>query len=170
VEGEAELIARRIVHLVPAGHLPNRAAARIFRSLDDYAEATGPGVTFTDNMGFAVSELSSGRRSVSPDVAYFLGPPPQDDMELDAGPLIFELEVPSKADYGPSVEAEMAAKRTDYFEAGTQVVWDVDSKSSVIRSYPVAAADQAIVFGAGQAAGAKPGIAGRHLPVDRLFA
>ena len=66
VEGKAELIAGRIVHLMPTGHTPNRVAARIYRSLDDHAEATNLGVAFTDNMGFTVAELSSGRQSFSP--------------------------------------------------------------------------------------------------------
>jgi hypothetical protein len=41
VDGKAELIAGRIVHLMPAGRLPSRVAARIYCSLDDYAETTG---------------------------------------------------------------------------------------------------------------------------------
>jgi hypothetical protein len=45
IEGKAELIAGRIVHLMPAGRKPSRVASRIFRSLDDYAEATGRGET-----------------------------------------------------------------------------------------------------------------------------
>ena len=54
VEGKAELIAGRIVHLMATGRKPSRVASRIFRSLDDYAEATGRGEAYGDNMGFAV--------------------------------------------------------------------------------------------------------------------
>lgn len=36
------------------------------------------------------------------------------------------MEVRSEGDYGPAEEREMAAKRHDYFAAGTLVVWDVD--------------------------------------------
>src|SRR5947209_19288074 len=43
VEGKAELIAGRIVHLMPTGRKPSRVASRIFRSLDDFAAATGQG-------------------------------------------------------------------------------------------------------------------------------
>jgi hypothetical protein len=49
VEGKAESIAGRIVQLMPTGHKPNRVAARIYRSLDDHAKATGLGVAHTDN-------------------------------------------------------------------------------------------------------------------------
>jgi Putative restriction endonuclease len=62
VEGKAELIAGRIVHLMPTGYQPNLVAARIYRSLDDHAEATGLGVAFTDNMGFTVPEDSTFKR------------------------------------------------------------------------------------------------------------
>jgi hypothetical protein len=43
VEGKAELIAGRIVPLMPTGRRPSPVASRIFRSLDDYAQATGRG-------------------------------------------------------------------------------------------------------------------------------
>ena len=44
VDGKAELIDGRIVRQIATGHLPNRVASRIFRGLDDHAEATGQGV------------------------------------------------------------------------------------------------------------------------------
>lgn len=120
--GKAELIGGRVVPLLPTGYRPNRVAARIFRSLDDHAVAIGRGVAFTDDMGFAVPELSSGRQSFSPDAAYVLGPIPSDEMDFVAGPPTLAVEVRSKGDYGGAAEAEIAAKRADYFEAGTAVV------------------------------------------------
>ena len=69
VDGKAELIAGRIVLLMPTGRRPNRIAARIFRSLDDHAEATGQGEAYTDNIGFAVPRLTSGRQSFAPDAS-----------------------------------------------------------------------------------------------------
>ena len=38
-------------------------------------------MAYTDNMGFAVPELPSGRQSFSPDAAYYDGPLPADEME-----------------------------------------------------------------------------------------
>src|SRR3954452_24877225 len=58
--GKAELIGGRIVHLMPTGFKPNRVAGRIYRHLDEFAEAVGRGVASTDNLGFAVLELPSG--------------------------------------------------------------------------------------------------------------
>src|SRR5215213_439033 len=72
--GKAELIGGRIVHLMPTGLRPNLVAGRIYRSLADHADTTGRGLALTDNMGFAVPELPSGRQSFSPDAAYFAGP------------------------------------------------------------------------------------------------
>jgi Uma2 family endonuclease len=170
VEGKAELISGRIVHLMPTGYKPNRVAGVIYRSLDDQAMAAGRGVAFTDNMGFAVPELSSGRQSFSPDSSYYIGPLPQDDMDFVEGPPTLAVEVRSKSDYGASAEAKMAAMRADCFEAGTKVVWDVDPEAQLIRSYRSPTPDRPTVFSAGQIADAEPAVPGWHLPVDRVFA
>jgi len=73
-KGKAELIGGRIVRLMPTGRKPNRTAARIFKSLDNHAEATGRGEAYTDNMGFTVPVLTSGRESFSPDASFYSGP------------------------------------------------------------------------------------------------
>src|SRR5262245_65742072 len=83
--GKAELIGGRIVRLMPTGRWPNRVAGRIYRSLDEYVEATGQGEAYTDNMGFAVPMLPSGRQSFSPDASYFRGPFPADRMRFIEG-------------------------------------------------------------------------------------
>src|SRR5262245_15141280 len=124
-EGKAELIGGRIVHLMATGFKPNKVAGRIYRSLDDYAEAKG-GHAFTDNMGFAVAELPSGRESFSPDAAYYDGPAPKDPMRFIDGAPRFAAEVRSEGDYTPAAEQEIIEKRADYFAARTDVVWDVD--------------------------------------------
>jgi Uma2 family endonuclease len=170
VDGKAELIAGRIVHLMPTGHLPNRVAARIFRSLNDHAEATGRGVAYTDSMGFAVPELSSGRQSFSPDAAYYVGPLPENLMRFIEGPPTLAVEVRSENDYGDAAEREMAAKRADYFEAGTLVVWDVDPIARCVRVFRADAPDQPATFLSGQEADAEPAVPGWRLAVDRLFA
>ncbi len=65
-EGKAELIGGRIVQYMATGRRPSRVAARIFRSLDDYATARGVGEAYTDSMGFTVPELPSGARILFP--------------------------------------------------------------------------------------------------------
>lgn len=169
VTEKAELIAGRIVYLMPTGHTPSRVAGRIYKNLDDYAEAAGHGVAYPDNTGFTVPELSSGRQSFSPDTSYDVGPLPSDDMDFIDGPPTLAVEVRSKGDYGASAEAAIAAKRADYFEAGTKVVWDVDPKASLVRSYRSGAPDQPTLFSSGQIADAEPAVPGWRLPVDQIF-
>ena len=170
VEGKAELIGGRIIRLMPTGHNPNVVAGRIFRRLADYADATDRGVAYTDNIGFVVPTLPSGRQSFSPDAAYYDGPLPANRMWFVTGAPAFAAEVRSENDYGPAAEAELAAKRADYFAAGTQVVWDVDPVAGVIDCYRAAAPDQPERFGAGQSAQAEPAVPGWSVAVDWLMA
>lgn len=168
--GKAELVAGRIVHLMPTGFRPGVVGGRIFRSLDDYAVASRRGVALPDNVGFTVVELSSGRESFSPDAAFFVGSLPADQMDFIEGAPALAVEVRSKGDYIESAEKEMADKRADYFEAGTLVVWDVDVKSGLIRSYRADLPDRPTVFSAGQFADAEPAVPGWRVAVDQLFA
>ncbi len=166
--GKAELIGGRIVELMPTGRRPNRIAGRIYRRLDDHAEATGVGEAYTDNMGFAVPELPSGRESFSPDASYYTGPFPPDEMRYVEGAPTFAAEVRSESDYGPAAEQEMADKRSDYFQAGTQVVWDVDPIAETITSYQTGSVSP-VVFRRGDVADAEPAVPGWRLPVNELF-
>lgn len=170
VQGKAELIAGRIVHLMPTGHRPNQAAGAIFVSLKIHARATGRGVVYTDNMGFAVPRLPSGRESFSPDAAYYEGPLPPDEMDFVPGPPTFAVEVRSKNDYGDAAEVEQAAKRADYFLAGTLVVWDVDPRSRCVRSYRAESPEHPARFIEGQEADAEPAVPGWRMAVAEIFA
>jgi Uma2 family endonuclease len=165
-EGKAELIGGRIVHLMPTGRTPNRIAGRIFRSLDDHAEATGRGEVYTDNMGFTVPELPSGRESFSPDVSYYVGPFPANSMRFIEGPPTFAVEVRSENDHGPAGERAMAAKRADYFAAGTLAVWDVDPDAGLIHAYHATDPEHPVTFARGQEADAGPAVPGWRVAVD----
>ncbi len=168
--GKAELIDGRIVRYMATGHLPNVVAGRIFRKLADYADTTVRGVAYTDNIGFTVGELQSGRESFAPDVAYYDGPLPTNPMKFVRGAPNLAVEVRSDGDYGPAAERQMAAKRADYFEAGTAVVWDVDPVTREIRSYLASAPDQPVIFAAGSQANAEPAVPGWVVAVDWVMA
>ncbi len=170
VDGKAELIDGRIVRQMATGHLPNRVASRIFRGLDDHAEATGQGVAYTDSMGFAVPRLPSGRESFSPDASLHVGPVPANPMGFVRGAPTFAVEVRSESDYGPAAEAAIAAKRADYFLAGTAVVWDVDPIAQSVRKYRADSPEQSFTFTAGSEADAEPAVPGWRILVDRVFA
>ncbi|HYH64279.1 MAG TPA: Uma2 family endonuclease [Urbifossiella sp.] len=169
VEGKAELVAGGVVTIPATGHRPSVVAGRIYRRLAEYADAAGRGVAFTQNMAFAVTELSTGRESFSPDASFYTGPLPPDRMKFVSGPPDFAVEVRSEGDYGPAAELAMATKRAEYFEAGTRVVWDVDPVANVVHRYrPGVAAPT--VFGPGTEADAEPAVPGWRLPLDWLMA
>src|SRR5262245_1128468 len=140
-EGKAELIGGRIVHHMSTGIRPSEVAANIHASLRGFTKKRGKGKAFTDNIGFTVPELPSGRESFSPDASWYDGPLPEDLMEFVKGAPSFAAEVRSKGDYVPSAELDMAAKRADYFAAGTQIVWDVDPIAETIDCYRASAPD-----------------------------
>ncbi len=167
--GKAELIRGRIVHLMPTGRKPNRVAGRIYRSLDDHAQRTGQGEAYTDNMGFTVPMLPSGRESFSPDAAYHAGPFPDNAMRFIQGAPTFAAEVRSENDYTESAELEMAEKRVDYFTAGTIVVWDVDPVAECVHVYRSSAPTQPTTYCRGEIAEAEPAVPGWRVPVDTIF-
>src|SRR6267142_1135747 len=103
---KAELIGGRIVVFMATGRKPNRVAGRIYRSLDDHADQIGVGEAYTDNIGFAIPILPSGRESFSPDSSYHKGPFPQDPMRFIEGAPTFAAEVRSDNNYGPAAEAD----------------------------------------------------------------
>jgi Uma2 family endonuclease len=89
-------------------------------------------------------------------------------MRFIEGPPTLAVEVRSENDYGDPAEEAIARKRADYFEAGTEVVWDVDPIDEAIRSYPKDAA-RPLVFRRGDIAHAEPAVPGWTVPVDRIF-
>jgi Uma2 family endonuclease len=169
VDGKAELIGGKVVMLMPTGRRPNRVAMKIVRSLDDHAQATGVGEAYTDNMGFAVPELPSGRESFSPDASYYHGPFPTNDMRFIEGPPTFAAEVRSENDYGPAAETAITAKRVDYFAAGALVVWDVDPIAETIDCYRATDPANPVRFQRGQTADAEPAVPGWRVQVDDVF-
>ena len=66
-------------------------------------------------------------------------------------------------------ELEMAEKRSDYFQAGTLVVWDVDPRAEVIHVYRATSPTVPTTYGRGQMAEAEPAVPGWRVAVDWLF-
>jgi len=170
VEGKAELIGGRIVELMPTGFYSNRVAGRIYISLDGHSTRMGDGVACTDNMGYSVAELASGRETFSPDVSYFTGPLPKKWMRFIAGAPGFAAEVRSENDHGKAAELAMADKRNDYFAAGTLVVWDVDPVTECVHVYRADKPTEATSYRRGDIAEAEPAVPGWRMSVDELFA
>lgn len=166
VPGKAEIVNGEIVHMSPTGDAPNYAAMQITFSLHQYCRQTRKGRAVADNAGFHV-ELPN-RKSFSPDAAYHVGQ--STGMKFFEGAPVFAVEVRSEGDYGPAAERAMAAKRADYFAAGTRVVWDVDLLSDdVVKSYRVESPEQPRVFRRGEIADAESAVPDWSMPVDDLF-
>ena len=115
VDGKAELVDGELLIMEPTGSFPNRAAGTIYVKLRDYEERTGRGLAYTDNAAFIVN--LPRRKSFSPDAAFYTGSP--SGMKFLEGAPVFAVEVRSEGDYGPAAEKKMAAKRADYFAAGS---------------------------------------------------
>ena len=87
-------------------------------------------------------------------------------MRFIEGPPTFAVEVRSENDYGPAAEIDIVAKRADYFEAGTLVVWDVDTAGKLKFCYKRSAPFMREVFRPGQIVNAEPAVPGC---VDDIF-
>jgi Uma2 family endonuclease len=169
-EGKAELIGGRIVRFMASGDLPSVVAFEIAVSLRAHAKMIATGVAYDDGIGYAVPPLPSGRESFSPDASYYVGPRPANRMRFIQGAPTFAAEVRSENDYGPAAEAELAAKRDDYFAAGTAVVWDVDPQAQTVTVYRATAPTQPVTYRSGDTAEAEPAVPGWRMPVDDIFA
>jgi Uma2 family endonuclease len=170
VEGKAELIGGRIIRYMASGDLPTLVAAEIYVSLRMHAKATRRGTAYPDGIGYAVPELPSRRESFQPDASYYEGPHPANPMRFIEGPPTFAVEVRSENDYGPAADAAIAAKRVDYFAAGTLVVWDVDPLAETIVSYKASDPGRPVTYRRGDTADAEPAVPGWRQAVAELFA
>jgi Uma2 family endonuclease len=164
--GKAEIVNGELVPILPSGGVPARASGEIYVSLREYERQTRTGYAFPDNVGFVVN--LPNRRSFSPDAAFYVG-----DLNggqfLEGAP-IFAVEVRSEGDYGVKAEREIAAKRKDYFAAGTLIVWDVDVlKEKVVRVYRASDPDSPTVYASGDEAEAEPALPNWSMSVVDLL-
>jgi len=169
VEGRAELIDGRIVPMMPVGDLPGEVAFNIARSLHVFVKAHKLGVVHADAVGYAVPKLKSGRQSFSPDVSFYGGKRSSNRMRFINGPPTLAVEVRSESDFGIAAEIALAAKRADYFEAGTQVVWDVDPTAKIVVRYQASAPEYGVTFRMDEVADAEPALRGLHMETALVF-
>lgn len=164
--GTYELVDGRLVHMPPTGFGPGRASGEIYYALKTYERQMGTGYALGDNVGFIVN--LPNRRSFSPDAAFVTHAPENPERFVDGAPL-FAAEIRSEGDHGPRADAAYAAKRADYFAAGTRVVWDVDPRQRTVASYRAERPHEPAIFHAGEIADAEPALPGWRVPVDELF-
>ena len=167
---KAELIGGRVVELMATGLRPHEVSGNIYVNLRAFARATRSGFAGNDNLGYVVPELLSGRESFNPDASFYSGPLPANLMRFIEGPPTFAVEVRSESDYGRHAEREMAAKRDDYFQAGTLAVWDVDLRAEEIRLHTPDAASAPAIFRLGDTANAGAAVPGWTMAAADVFA
>jgi Uma2 family endonuclease len=164
---KAEIVNGEVVLMSPTGSRPGRASFNIASSLRANEKRGVPGYSFGDNVAFTVD--LPNRDSLSPDAAWYIGD--IDTMKFLQGAPAFAAEVRSENDYGPAAEKQIAAKRVDYFAAGTLVVWDVDLLSDdVVKVYRAGDPENPAIYRRGQTAEAEPAVPGWTMLVDELFA
>ena len=165
VKQKAEIVNGEIILMSPTGSLPGYAG-EIFSSLRQYSKSQKYGRAFSDNKAFVVN--LPHRKSFSPDAGVYVGM--DSGMKFYEGAPVFAVEVRSEGDYGPRAEREMAAKRADYFAAGTLVLWDVDLLSEdVVRVYRATDTANPTLYRRGEIAEAEPAVPGWSIAVGELF-
>jgi len=165
-DGKAELVNGELVLLPMNGDAHGHAALEIAVSLRDYSRRTKRGRAIPDAVAFLVH--LPNRRSFAPDAAFYTGP--AFGAKFIEGAPVFAVEIRSDEDYGPAAERRMAAKRADYFAAGTRVVWDVDVlRDEMICVYRANDPENPTIYRRGEIAEAEPAVPEWTLPVDDLF-
>ncbi len=164
-EGKAEIVNGKLVLMPATGDVPHLADLRIAMSLLQHRDTTGRGHAFGDGGTFVV-DLPK-RHTFSPDAAFAYMP--LNGMRFHDGPPVFAVEVRSEGDYGKAAEREMAAKRRDYFAAGTLVVWDVEPVARTVAEYVDDAEAPAATFGIGEAADAVPALPDWRMATAAIF-
>jgi len=155
--GKAEIVTGAGAD-VPHGIRSGRAGGAIYRSL--FALRRDDGGRLCLPRQRRIHREPPGEEVFSPDAAFYRG-------RLTGGKFWmvprFRAEVRSEDDYGPVAERRMAAKRADYFAAGTRVVWDVDVlRDEVVSRTSRSGPRNRAFFRRGEVADAEPA-----LPVGR---
>jgi Uma2 family endonuclease len=163
---KTEIVDGQLVVIGPTTLGSANAAARIIHRLYEYEDSAGGGYA-SGSRGRFIVELPN-RRSFCPDASWYAGDPGTGD--FPPGPPAFAVEIRDPPEYGDEAEWRMAAKRADYFAAGTQVVWDVDVlRENLIRAYRPGDPETPVIYRRGEIADAEPAVPGWRFPVDELF-
>lgn len=164
--GKAEIVNGELILISPTGDLPSRTAFNIASSLRQFARGKNIGRAYPDNTGYKVN--LPDRDSFSPDASFYTGK--STGMKFLEGAPVFAAEVRSEFDYGKRVEAAIVKKRSDYFSAGTLVVWEVDLLGDdTIKVYRASDPNNPTIYRQGEIAEAEPAVPGWKMPVDELF-
>ena len=163
---KAEIVNGEMLVIGPSGGGPAIATGNIVFSLHLHKKRRGGGCVYTSRLAYLVD--LPHRQSICPDASWCTGL--RTGGRYPHGAPVFAVEVRDWIDHGDEAERRMAAKRADYFAAGTQVVWDVDVlRENLIRAYRPNNPRGATVYRLGEVADAEPAVPGWRFAVDALF-
>jgi Uma2 family endonuclease len=162
---KTEIVNDELIVIGPPGDYPARAAGSIIYSLISYEREFGGGQTTLSRVAFIVD--LPHRLAICPDAGWYTG---LWDADFPRGAPVFAVEVRDGFEYGDEAERRMAARRADYFAAGTRVVWDVDAlHDQAIHVYRANNPGQGEVYRRGETADAEPAVPGWRFAVDDLL-
>jgi Uma2 family endonuclease len=163
---KAEIVDGQMIVIGPTAFGPAEAAWKIRESLYRHEKSSGGGHANGSRVAFIVD--LPNRLSFCPDVSWYTGDP--DATGFPLGAPVFAVEIRDPGEEGSEAERRMAAKRADYFAAGTLVVWDVDVlRENLIRAYRANDPEHPTVYRRGDTANAEPAVPGWRFRVDELF-
>ena len=143
----------------------NYAICELLISLRQYSMATNRGVALENTATCLINEPYP--IAIRTDAAYHTGEMLGDHY---IGPPLLAIYVRESGDYGRRAEDRIAARRTDLFTAGTQVVWDVDIvREELVRVYRANNPNTPHLYVRGDIAHAEPALPGWQIPVEQLF-
>lgn len=162
---KAEIVDGQMVVIGPSCAAAAIAARSIIYSLTSYEWEFGGGLATMSRVAFIVDPPH--RLALCPDAGWYTG---SWDEDFPRGAPVFAVEVRDPVDYGDEADQRYAAKRADYFAAGTRVVWDVDVlQEKVIHSYRADLPERGTVYRRGETADAEPAVPGWRFAVDDLL-
>lgn len=163
---KAEIVDAQLTVIGPSGGASATAAGNILFSLNLHRKGCGGGRALGSRVALIVD--LPHRLAFCPDASWYTGDAYGAD--FPRGAPAFAVEVRDAVDYDDQAERRMAAKRADYFAAGTQVVWDVDVlREGVIRVFRADDPEHPTVFRGDEVAEAGPAVPGWRFPVHELF-
>jgi Uma2 family endonuclease len=168
VEGQAELVNGKIARMpLHVGYVAY-VIGNLKLSLYKYSENGGmKGYAYGSAVAYEVD--LPHRKAFCPDLAFYTGTD-KPSMKFPVGAPIFVIEFRDPGSFGHAADRKLAAKIKDYFDAGTQIVWDVDVlRDRVIRSYHATNPDEPTIYKEGDVADAEPAVPGWSMPVDDIF-
>jgi len=163
---KTEIVNGQLIVIGPSWLRSARASWSISRSLHGYENRHEGGYALGSRIAY-ILDLPH-RLAICPDAAWYTGGMWTDE-EYPRGAPVFAAEVREVGEDGPEFERRSAAKRADYFAAGTRVVWDVDLRESLVRVYRAEDPDHPTLYRSGEVAEAEPAVPGWRMPVDELF-